>query len=301
MGNSPKKTLTLRDISLDMLAIILGVASVSLFLNIISRFLIVGPDLLSTILIVLQAVLGYSAIDSQFELLLNKLYQIIKTPFLKRAGFRLVRVFFLSGVLLLNVLLFFQLPNFSRFYNERGIKEYTSNNLIGAEENFIRAQNLNPSYYKASYNLGVLYEDLDKTNLAVENYQKAIAGGLVEPYNNLARLYILDGKPDKAIWLLHRGLKLAEGNEEITYYLLKNLGWATYVQGINYEEAENVLLRAGEINPAGIEIHCILAQVYDAVERTEDAYTQWETCLKNLTPQFPEEFQWLNTAKNILQ
>ncbi|MEM9153127.1 MAG: tetratricopeptide repeat protein, partial [Cyanobacteria bacterium P01_F01_bin.3] len=162
-----------------------------------------------------------------------------------------------AGVVLLGVAgIHGSMPWFATWYNDWGLKDYENDRLASALQNYQVALNLSPDYGEAYYNLGVLYEDLQQQDDAIEAYQFVVERGpevietqtWLKANNNLGRLYILQEDYRAAVDFLLRGtdevLKdTAEPNLEfakVKYRLLKNLGWARFEQK-RYLDAETNL------------------------------------------------------------
>jgi tetratricopeptide (TPR) repeat protein len=99
--------------------------------------------------------------------------------------------------------------------------------------------------------------------------------------------------------------------------LLKNLGWARFLQG-DLSDAEEKLQQAIELqktaklnekndNPnskTAIPIAspaCLLAQVKTAQKDTTAALKFWEACNADANPYIPEEDRWSITARKLLK
>jgi len=87
------------------------------------------------------------------------------------------------GVLALVLGLRFSLPSIARLYNDWGYGYRQAGRLTSAVDNLKRAISLNPDYYLAHYNLGLVYEDLLDVKSAQAEYQIAVLGGLDGAYN----------------------------------------------------------------------------------------------------------------------
>ena len=230
-----------------------------------------------------------------------------------------------------------KLPSIAQIYNRKGLENQDNGQIAGAEQNYLKAIELDGDNLDAHYNLATLYEDLQDFNNAQKQYLIAAKGGLPDAYNNLARLYIQKKKYAEAVTLLNQGLKLMrekEGQANLTdedrqsllvvkYNLFKNLGWARVEQGQD-ENAQPYLRAAIGIasNPEVAKYirnpgasYCLLAQV---LQRQEDksapppkpskAQKYWQQCRDLVEKRLaagevinPEEDTWLEEAKQKLQ
>ena len=153
--------------------------SLSLVVDISSRFLSGGLDVLSSFTVVSQSVLtlltvggaltkaGQTAIEQAFLRFGIKqyLWQEIKLG--------------LSALLLLGLIGFrASLPQIATYFNERGLEKYIAGEWAIAQSKFERAIGLNPDDAEAHYNLGRLYEELQDLDQAKVQYRLALRGGL---------------------------------------------------------------------------------------------------------------------------
>jgi Flp pilus assembly protein TadD len=190
------------------------------------------------------------------------------------------------------------LPSIARTYNNQGYQHREAGQLTSALYDLRRAISLNPDYPEAHYNLGLLYEDLLDTNSAQAEYQVAAQGGLDAAYNNLARIYILQGKPSEAVSLLLSGLDRAQ-DTTVRYTMLKNLGWARLEQE-RCDEAIVALREAVNLIPEPAAAHCLLAQALESQNDVEGAASEWETCLKYANSrESAEEDGWIGQARQF--
>ncbi|MFM6347303.1 MAG: tetratricopeptide repeat protein, partial [Dolichospermum sp.] len=111
------------------------------------------------------------------------------------AGFSFLLVIGLLGLRL-------SLPQIATQYNKWGLKNYKEGDWGSAEENYQRAIKLNPDDALAHFRLGVLYEELQKLDLARAEYQIAAQDNIPDAVNNLSRLYILNKNNPAAANLL---------------------------------------------------------------------------------------------------
>ena len=151
----------------------------------------------------------------------------------------------------------------------------------------------------AHYNQAATYEDQHNYPLAQSEYQLAIEGGLIAAYNNMARLYILQGNFDAAISLLRVGLPLAK--DDIKADMYKNRGWARLEQG-RYDEAKLDLTEAIKLKSDRASAYCLLAQVLERQTDKKGAVSEWENCLGfAYQPKTPEEDKWVHLARQRLE
>lgn len=224
-------------------------------------------------------------------------------------GFPSYMNFMKPGVpLLLSLVILSFLFALSWLANWYGVTNHQAGQLPLAQFGYSWALKLNPWSAAAHYNQGATYEDQYNYELARAEYQLAIEGGLVEAYNNQARLYILQGNYDAAVSLLRIGLGLAK-NDRVRADMYKNRGWARLHQG-RYAEAKLDLTEAIKLksdSPSGDSFaslapaYCLLAQVLEREGDKKGALVQWENCLGfAYQPNTPEEDKWIHLARQRL-
>ncbi|NEO47299.1 MAG: tetratricopeptide repeat protein [Moorea sp. SIO4A3] len=280
--------------------------SVSLVVEISSRFLTTSPGLLGSVAVISQSTLTLLTVGG----VLTKAGRRGIEDILSRLGIKKYdREEFKLGLsfVLLVLLIGFRasLPLISDCFNKWGFdKNDNKGDWSSAQSDYERALSLNPDNAEAHYNLANLYEDLQDFNKARTHYRLAAQGGLDAAYNNLGRLYIQDKKYSQAASLLLQGLEiLQKGDAETKYALLKNLGWARLKQG-RYADAETYLRDAIELdkilqqkfNETPAAAHCLLAQVMEK-NTPDNALKEWKMCLRYADIRNPDEDIWVGMAR----
>ena len=284
----------------SVLAIVCLTASLSLMIDISWRFLSDGPDALGAFAVIAQGLLSMvaagGALTGAGRQGLERVLRAAKVP----RRFRQVATVGLAVGLLLVLLAFrFSLPRIAVSYNNRGVENYLAGRLDSARLDYGRALDLNPDYFAAHYNLGLLYEDLQDFKAARAEYRVAVQGGLDAAYNNLARLHILSEEYSPAVSLLLTGLERAQ-DDNVKYDMLKNLGWARLGQG-RYSEAEIHLRAAVELDADEAPAHCLLAQALEGQGDAVGALAEWEDCLRFADPRKPDEDAWIGLARQTME
>jgi tetratricopeptide (TPR) repeat protein len=280
------------------------VPSLSLVVDISSRFLSAEPGFIGSFAIVTQSVLTLltagSTLTEAGQRAVEKVFSRLKIP----AHWRQEGKLTVSGLLFLGLLGFRGcLPQISGYYNQQGLENYVAGEWSSAMSDYERALSLDPDNAKAHYNLGRLYEDLQEFEKARTQYRLAAQGDLIAGYNDLARLYIREQKFSEAASLLLYGLEKVEQDDELKYALWKNLGWARLKQK-RYAEAETYLTEAINLEnipafqdsrPAAAR--CLFARVLEEKSDERSALREWEACLAYANPTIPEEDTWINMAR----
>ncbi|NEO52824.1 MAG: tetratricopeptide repeat protein [Okeania sp. SIO3B5] len=286
-------------------------ANLGLLMDIVPRFIGAGTGLLGTIAVAFPSLIALLQAKSELTQTgkegFNRLLKRLRIPEHFHEEARLGST---TMLLLLLVALRANFPAFSDFYNRKGLEKYQKGEFAGAESAYQQALAIDPDNFKANYNLGVLYEDLQQFDKAKTQYQLAVKANFIKAQNNQARLHILEGKPDLAIPLLWSGLGNL-GNEDnpslrVTYSLYKNLGWAFWKEEAT-EQAEEFLRLAIQIGESeNIQnrgsAHCLLAQLLEGQqEKQAEAVEQWQQCCKFGSVSNPDETQWLISAHKKLK
>ncbi|MBN3875715.1 MULTISPECIES: tetratricopeptide repeat protein [unclassified Nostoc] len=292
-------------VSISSLTISLGLVG-----DISSRFLTGGPDTLGALAVSTQSILTLLTAGGALTLAGQESYKRtlnrLKIPerFWQEisAGFSLLLVIGLLGLRL-------SLPQIAILYRNWGYKNFVEHDLGSAERNYQRAIKLNPDDALAHFRLGVIYEELQRLDLARTEYQIAAQDNIPDAINNLSRLYILNKNYPPAVNLLLKVLadehKL-KPSTEAKYALLKNLGWARLMQG-NYPDAEAKLLEAIDLQISAkvtkniASPYCLLAQVMEAKKDKKGALKEWETCIQYADiASSTDEDGWVITAQKRL-
>jgi len=308
----------------SFISIIALAASVSLAIDISSRFLEGGPELQGTIAVIFSSFLALLAGSTT----LPKVGRRTVEKVLSKARFpkyiwQEISALISIAVFLLLLTFHNSLPLIANWFSYDGLKNYEAHQLAVAELRYKRVLRLNPNHTEANFSLGLIYEDLNNIESAKEQYQIAVKGRFIIANNNLARLYILENEPTAAFPLLREALdtlgeiknpeyqsdyllkRKIEGwlranqltLDEFEYALLKNLGWAQ-LQDRRFVEAETNLKDATAIIPeeGGGAAHCLLALVEEG-ETGEENPEAWENCLAYATESDPDEYSWLKIAR----
>ncbi len=264
-----------------ILTVLAGFVSIFLFFEIFKPFLFHRPDFKNIVFPIFLAIIGAGGITGVVGGL-NKL--LVK----RSRSYFYFREFLLTVVCLVALLCVYAfLPGIANNYSEKGRVDYDNGRLAGAQNNFKLALALNPNHMQTHYNLGRIYEDLLDFKNARAKYQIARKGGFAPAHNNLARLYILDGKYSDAVSLLLNGLESAR-HDEVKYDFLKNLGWARLNQK-RYDESETRLKEAIKIRPEKAPTHCLMALALEGRDDAARAGREWEICRQTADSSDPDE------------
>lgn len=289
--------------------------SVSLTTDIVGRFLKDGPDFLSMLAVIAQAVIALltgAAFSKAGSRKLGKLLERMSID--ARAEPRAHLLLAIVGFVV--ILLFYRaLPAISRLYSDKGYQLQKQGSTEKAIDSYRRAIALDPDSGPAHYNLGVAYELLAQPDRAGMEYRAAalLEGTRGRAENNLARLLIVEGKNvASALEVLDHLIHRFEANPSETprderYAAYKNRGWS-FLQLKEPYAAEADLQRAVALDTEGrgASAHCLLAKLYAdvsmpwAVDNTR-ASKHWEQCLA-LSPADPTVMgAWIVEAQRYLR
>jgi tetratricopeptide (TPR) repeat protein len=99
-------------------------------------------------------------------------------------------------------------------------------------------------------NLGVAYEKQNNFDAAIKEY-KIASGKLPIGYLYLGNAYFNKGDEEKAEFYYRKMIDKVPGNSDA----YNNLAWLHYTRGKNLEEAEVLVLKAIELNPAQEDLY----------------------------------------------
>ncbi|HLV94544.1 MAG TPA: tetratricopeptide repeat protein [Candidatus Acidoferrales bacterium] len=172
-----------------------------------------------------------------------------------------------------------------------GRTKYSETEYAAAIEAFEQCLKLEPRNILAEYNVGLSYEGLNQKNEAIQAYQNAIdwqAQSEIkspEPFVYLARLYLNQNQPEKAVPYLVRAVvafpQVSLAHEELgrAYSVLHRLS-----------EAQEELEKAVKLSPEKASLRCVLGQVYQRQGMTAQAQTEFDRCsaLQNTQSSYPK-------------
>jgi tetratricopeptide (TPR) repeat protein len=139
--------------------------------------------------------------------------------------------------------------------------------------------------------LGTAYGELEKDDLALPNYEKALAlnAGLTELYSPIGIAYYEKGDFAKSDEYLSKAMAARPQDAETKYFL----ALVRYKQGRN-DEAISALKQSIAIKDTP-EAHYYLGEVYDAVNREADAISEYKRAIA-LNPAYKEAWFDLGAA-----
>ncbi len=170
--------------------------------------------------------------------------------------------------------------------------------LSEAVKNYEQAISINPSYYKAYFNLGNVFEELNQLDSAVLSYQRVIEiePSYAEAHNNLGNVFRRLNQIDASIQSLEQAVTIKPDYVESHYSLgviFQELG--------RFEEAVSCYKLILEYKPDFAEIHNNLGVVLQELGQTDKAINHLEKSLV-LNPGFKEAHNnlgniWRNAGK----
>ncbi|WP_445638073.1 tetratricopeptide repeat protein [Nostoc sp. DSM 114161] len=292
-------------------------SSLSLVIDISTRFLSGGAGFLSSFAVISQSVLTLLTVGGVLTEAGRKGVEQTLSRFGIKTYLWQETKFGLSALLLLSLIcLKASLPEIAKYFNDRGLERYRASEWDNAISDYERAISLDPDNADVHYNLGRLYEQVRDVNKAQTEYRLAIRGNIAIAYNDLARLYLRENKPGEAISLLFKARDLepqleqrtlSEDQQILMYEIRKNRGWARFQQK-RYADAQaeledaiakNISLK--DINyPTYASAYCLLAQVLEKTGNPKKALVQWDLCNRYGNPRQPEEDEWMGIAEEKL-
>jgi tetratricopeptide (TPR) repeat protein len=157
---------------------------------------------------------------------------------------------------------------------------YRQGNYPAALGEFLKSEKLYPGDPFLQNDLGLTYMAMEKMDLAVKHFKKAIEikSDYAPAINNLGIAYLNKNEWDTAI----RYFK--EVSENLLYatphFAFSNLGWA-YFNKKEYDLAEKFYLKALEIKPEFITARVGLGKTYIAMGRSSEAVITLEKAVQD--------------------
>jgi tetratricopeptide (TPR) repeat protein len=160
-----------------------------------------------------------------------------------------------------------------------GRTDYSQTKYLDAIEAFQQCLKLEPRNVVAEYNVGLSLEGLNQKDQAIQAYQNAIAweaqsaAKSPDPFVDLARLYLDQNQPEKAVPYLLEAVssfpQVSLAHEELgkAYWVLHQL-----------PEAQEQLEKAVQLSPGKASLRCLLGQVYERQGMTAKAKGEFDRC-----------------------
>lgn len=192
--------------------------------------------------------------------------------------------------------------------NPQNVESYT--NLAVACQNlgdddctfksFEKALAINPKSWPIYTQMGGFYDFRNQNDQAAKYYQKAIVvseGKAVEAMNNLARIFILQGRYDEAIRLASESIEKTKAAiahtkdpPDLVAAGYKNLGWAK-LEKKQIDAAIVDLEKSSELNYGFADTYCLLEKAYGIKNNDEKATLNREICITSQSTT-PEAYEW---------
>ena len=143
-----------------------------------------------------------------------------------------------------------------------------------ALKTFEMAIHVAPGFYQAHNQLGILYKEVGRNDDAENEFLRAhdLNRTNLDPLLNLTTLYLDENKPDRAVSASEEAVK---ANSRSAPAFL-NLGIALYKAAL-LDRAEAALKRALELAPKMASVRLMLANVYLKLQRYDNALEQVNT------------------------
>ena len=174
--------------------------------------------------------------------------------------------------------------------NETGLRLAKSGEMLKAEENFLKAIELNPQYPQSYHNLGILQAAQQRTQDSITNLEKLIElePGVAEHYCNLGIVYYLEATYYESELSFSKALEIDKDHPDTLFNLGKLL--------FNLErtdEAISLIEHFHNLESSNTEAMFILGMCYQKKNDMKNAQTYLEKTL-DIDPGHRE-------AKNMLK
>ena len=169
-------------------------------------------------------------------------------------------------------------PSFFEAYHNRGVIYGQTGGYDRAIEDLNEAIRLHPGLAEAYYNRGITYQGKDEINFAIEDFNKAIAlnPNYAEAYNNRGTVYKQTGDYDRAIEDYTKAIELNPDLDEAYH----NRGVA-YGQRGNYERAIEDFNTVIDLNPNSAVTYYDRGVIWLRLEEWEKARLDLTTAKEN--------------------
>jgi tetratricopeptide (TPR) repeat protein len=173
-------------------------------------------------------------------------------------------------------------PNFDLALNAMGLTLFMKGEFQQAVTYFEKCLQVNPDLTEARNYLGSVYQEMGMLDKAEQEYRKAIADESYKsrelPYYNLARLYLAQGKEEKALELVEKSLDI---NDQMIMSL--NLRGVILERLGQIDKAIASYNKALQVAPDDINLNYNLAVAYFKSDRREQAKSLFEKILPKTT------------------
>jgi len=189
-------------------------------------------------------------------------------------------------------------PNYALALNSMGIAYSMKRNFEESEKYFKKCLQVNPTLTETHNFLGTVYQEMGLLDKAEKEFQQAASDINYKsrelPYYNLARLYLIKDKPQKALEYIEKSLALNN-----TLVMALNLKGIAYDKLENYKEAINCYNQALKIAPDDLNLNFNLAVAYFKNSQFKSAGDIFELILSKTTdPEMKKKVeQYLNALK----
>jgi tetratricopeptide (TPR) repeat protein len=153
-----------------------------------------------------------------------------------------------------------RIPGKARREFEKGLGRLLKRDPAGSVSHFTKAAQAFPDYYEAYYHVGVAEMSLGHRGEAVQAFQMAIdlsGGRYAWAEFGFGYLLYLEGKPEEAVTIIHRGLEV-DGSSAVGYLILGLVLFRLERLDEAERSAQEALLR----NPNCAQAYLVLADVY---------------------------------------
>ena len=183
-------------------------------------------------------------------------------------------------------------PYSARAHDNLGLAHITRGEYGRAIDEFNKTIKIQPRYYLAYYNAGVVYQLQNRLDLAKSSYETCLKLNpqYFRAYYNLGILYKKEGELDQAISAYQNAISLDPRHP----FVYNNLGVAFTEKG-ERNRAESAFRKAVEIDPGFVKAYFNLGNLYYTAERYDLAAEAYRMVLK-LQPDYKEAERMLNAA-----
>ncbi|MFC1657926.1 tetratricopeptide repeat protein [Candidatus Omnitrophota bacterium] len=183
-------------------------------------------------------------------------------------------------------------PDSVRAHYNLGVIYEAINKEQEAVDLYKKAIEINPDYAKAYNNLGTIYNSMGKREEAVGLYKKAIEinPDYAKAYNNLGTIYNSMGKREEAVGLYKKAIEINPRLPGVYY----NLG-VLYHSINKHEQAIASFKKAIEANSDYVEAYNNLGSTYSVIDKKEEAIATFRKAIE-INPDYAKAYSNLGAV-----
>lgn len=171
--------------------------------------------------------------------------------------------------------------NLAEYCHQQGNQFYLLGELNTAKNYLLIALKFNENWWQSYYKLGLITENLQDWQTALNYYQKALKydeNKTYQPLIDLTHVMILQGEIFKAKEIILESIEIIE-NEQVKANLSSHLGWIYFLEK-DYLNAESYIKKAIKLEPNSLMANYLMAEILETNKKEKEALIFWLNCLE---------------------